>query len=107
MAAAFEEEVSARVGTERIVSGADEARTLNVTVRRQGDGYLGTLSVGKSLRTLRANTCQEAAKALALATAIVIEAVARACASSSLIPAVNQLGTLPVLLSGSADLKRS
>ncbi|GAA1036734.1 acyl-CoA dehydrogenase [Virgisporangium ochraceum] len=42
----------------------------------------------------------------ALATAIVIEEVARACASSSLIPAVNKLGTLPVLLSGSADLKR-
>ncbi|MBV1849580.1 acyl-CoA dehydrogenase family protein [Catellatospora tritici] len=42
----------------------------------------------------------------ALATAIVIEEVARACASSSLIPAVNKLGTMPLLLSGSADLKR-
>ncbi|MEU4527667.1 acyl-CoA dehydrogenase family protein [Micromonospora ureilytica] len=41
----------------------------------------------------------------ALATAIVIEEVARACASSSLIPAVNKLGTMPLLLSGSADLK--
>ncbi|AVT38898.1 acyl-CoA dehydrogenase family protein [Plantactinospora sp. BB1] len=42
----------------------------------------------------------------ALATAIVIEEVARACASSSLIPAVNKLGTMPLLLSGSAELKR-
>ena len=31
----------------------------------------------------------------AIATAIVIEEVARACASSSLIPAVNKLGTVP------------
>ena len=43
----------------------------------------------------------------ALATAIVIEEVARACASSSLIPAVNKLGTVPVLLSGSEELKRA
>src|SRR5690606_15963951 len=42
----------------------------------------------------------------ALATVIVIEEVARACASSSLIPAVNKLGSLPVLLSGSEDLKK-
>ena len=42
----------------------------------------------------------------ALATAIVIEEVARACVSSSLIPAVNKLGTLPLLLAGSAELKQ-
>jgi alkylation response protein AidB-like acyl-CoA dehydrogenase len=42
----------------------------------------------------------------ALAAAIVIEEVARACASSSLIPAVNKLGTVPLLLSGSEELKR-
>jgi alkylation response protein AidB-like acyl-CoA dehydrogenase len=41
----------------------------------------------------------------ALATAIVIEEVARACASSSLIPAVNKLGTMPLILAGSAELK--
>jgi alkylation response protein AidB-like acyl-CoA dehydrogenase len=41
----------------------------------------------------------------ALATAIVIEEVARACASSSLIPAVNKLGTLPLILAGSSALK--
>ncbi|MFG1848952.1 acyl-CoA dehydrogenase family protein [Micromonospora carbonacea] len=43
----------------------------------------------------------------ALATAIVIEEVARACASSSLIPAVNKLGTMPLILAGSDELKRA
>ncbi|MGW3425272.1 acyl-CoA dehydrogenase family protein [Streptomyces phaeochromogenes] len=42
----------------------------------------------------------------ALATVIVIEEVARVCASSSLIPAVNKLGSLPVILSGSESLKK-
>ena len=42
----------------------------------------------------------------ALATVIVIEEVARVCASSSLIPAVNKLGTVPLLLSGSAELNQ-
>ncbi|MER7362423.1 acyl-CoA dehydrogenase family protein [Nonomuraea wenchangensis] len=41
----------------------------------------------------------------ALATVIVIEEVARACASTSLIPAVNKLGTVPLLLSASEELK--
>ncbi|MFJ4714895.1 acyl-CoA dehydrogenase family protein [Streptomyces sp. NPDC088785] len=41
----------------------------------------------------------------ALATVIVIEEVARVCVSSSLIPAVNKLGSLPVILSGSEELK--
>ncbi len=40
-----------------------------------------------------------------IATVIVIEEVARVCASSSLIPAVNKLGTMPLLLAGSAELK--
>jgi alkylation response protein AidB-like acyl-CoA dehydrogenase len=42
----------------------------------------------------------------ALATAIVIEEVARACASSSLIPAVNKLATLPWLLAGDEPLRQ-
>ena len=42
----------------------------------------------------------------ALAAVIVIEEVARACASSSLIPAVNKLGTVPLLLSASEELKQ-
>ncbi|MEW5632578.1 acyl-CoA dehydrogenase family protein, partial [Streptomyces hydrogenans] len=41
----------------------------------------------------------------ALATVIVIEEVARVCGASSLIPAVNKLGSLPVVLSGSEELK--
>ena len=42
----------------------------------------------------------------ALATVLVIEEVARACVSSSLIPAVNKLGSLPVQLAGSEELKK-
>ena len=42
----------------------------------------------------------------ALATCLVIEEVARACASTSLIPAVNKLGTLPLMLAASEDLKK-
>jgi alkylation response protein AidB-like acyl-CoA dehydrogenase len=41
----------------------------------------------------------------ALATCIVIEEVARACASSSLIPAVNKLGSMPLILAASEELK--
>ena len=41
-----------------------------------------------------------------LAGCLVIEEVARACASSSLIPAVNGLGLTPILLSASEDLKK-
>jgi len=41
----------------------------------------------------------------ALATCIVIEEIARVCASSSLIPAVNKLGSMPVILAGSEELK--
>ncbi|MCM3883982.1 acyl-CoA dehydrogenase family protein [Frankia sp. R82] len=41
-----------------------------------------------------------------VATCILIEEVARACAASSLIPAVNKLGSLPIILSGSESLKQ-
>src|SRR3954467_6746817 len=41
----------------------------------------------------------------ALAAVIVIEEIARVCMSSSLIPAVNKLGSLPVQISGSEELK--
>ena len=42
----------------------------------------------------------------ALATVLVIEEVARVCVSSSLIPAVNKLGSLPVQLSGGEEIKK-
>jgi acyl-CoA dehydrogenase len=41
----------------------------------------------------------------ALATCLVIEEVARGCAASSLIPAVNKLGTMPLLLAASEEVK--
>ena len=42
----------------------------------------------------------------ALATVIIIEEVARVCGSSSLIPAVNKLGSVPVLLAGNNEQKK-
>ena len=41
-----------------------------------------------------------------IAACIVIEEVARVCASSSLIPAVNKLGTMGLILNGSEELKQ-
>jgi alkylation response protein AidB-like acyl-CoA dehydrogenase len=40
----------------------------------------------------------------ALAACLVIEEVARGCAASSLIPAVNKLGTMPLMVGGTEDL---
>ncbi|WP_277452366.1 acyl-CoA dehydrogenase family protein [Janibacter sp. DB-40] len=40
----------------------------------------------------------------ALAVSIIIEEVARVCASSSLIPAVNKLGSMPIMLGGSDEI---
>jgi len=42
----------------------------------------------------------------AISACIVVEEVARVCASSSLIPAVNKLGSQPIILSGSEQLKQ-
>jgi alkylation response protein AidB-like acyl-CoA dehydrogenase len=42
----------------------------------------------------------------AISACIVIEEVARVCASSSLIPAVNKLGSQPVIMAGSERLKK-
>jgi alkylation response protein AidB-like acyl-CoA dehydrogenase len=42
----------------------------------------------------------------AVASCIVVEEVARVCASSSLIPGVNKLGTIGLILSGSDELKK-
>jgi alkylation response protein AidB-like acyl-CoA dehydrogenase len=42
----------------------------------------------------------------ALATCIVIEEIARVCASSSLIPAVNKLGSMPLIVAASEDVKQ-
>ena len=42
----------------------------------------------------------------ALATVIIIEEVARVCGASSLIPAVNKLGSVPLILGGSEEQKK-
>jgi alkylation response protein AidB-like acyl-CoA dehydrogenase len=43
----------------------------------------------------------------AIASAIVIEEIARACCASSLIPAVNKLGTMGLMLAGDEELKQT
>ncbi len=48
----------------------------------------------------------DGAGADSIAACIVIEEVARVCMSSSLIPAVNKLGSMPIILSASDDLKK-
>lgn len=42
----------------------------------------------------------------ALATVLIIEEVARACGSASLIPAVNKLGSMPLILGGNDEQKK-
>jgi alkylation response protein AidB-like acyl-CoA dehydrogenase len=42
----------------------------------------------------------------ALATVLIIEEVARVCGSSSLIPAVNKLGSMPLILGGNEEQKK-
>ena len=48
----------------------------------------------------------EGAGADAIAACIIIEEVARGCASSSLIPAVNKLGSMPIILGASEEVKQ-
>src|SRR4051794_41982036 len=43
----------------------------------------------------------------AMATVLVIEEIARVCVASSLVPAVNKLGSLPGMLSGSEELEKT
>ncbi len=62
--------------------------------------------VANDLHAVHVPEAYGGAGADALATVIVIEEVARVCASSSLIPAVNKLGSLPVILAGSEELKK-
>lgn len=62
--------------------------------------------VGAELQAIHVPEAYGGAGADALASAIVVEEIARACASSSLIPGVNKLASLPVIHSGSEDLKK-
>ncbi|MGI5321504.1 acyl-CoA dehydrogenase family protein [Actinomadura nitritigenes] len=102
---------------------SEEQELLRATVRELADAKIAPFAaevdeesrfpqealdalVANDLHAVHVPEVYGGAGADALATVIVIEEVARACASSSLIPAVNKLGTVPVLLSGSEELKR-
>ena len=62
--------------------------------------------VASDLHAVHIPTEYGGAGADAVATAIVIEEVARVCASSSLIPAASKLGTTGLILAGSEELKQ-
>jgi alkylation response protein AidB-like acyl-CoA dehydrogenase len=62
--------------------------------------------VGAELHAAHIPEAYGGAGADAVATAVIIEEVARACAASSLIPAVNKLGTMPLLLAAGEDVKK-
>jgi alkylation response protein AidB-like acyl-CoA dehydrogenase len=62
--------------------------------------------VGAELHAPHIPEAYGGAGADALAGAIVVEEIARVCVSSSLIPAVNKLGTQGMLLAGSESLKQ-
>jgi alkylation response protein AidB-like acyl-CoA dehydrogenase len=62
--------------------------------------------VAAELQAIHVPEAYGGAQGDALASAIVVEEVARACASSSLIPGVNKLASLPVIFSGSEALKQ-
>jgi hypothetical protein len=102
---------------------AEERELLRETVRELAEAKIGPAAADVDARARFPQEAREALTAAglqavhvpeayggqggdALAAVIVIEEVARVCASSSLIPAVNKLGTVPLLLSGSDDLKR-
>ncbi|MFB4297871.1 acyl-CoA dehydrogenase family protein [Actinomadura sp. NTSP31] len=102
---------------------SEEQELLRATVRELADAKIAPFAaevdeesrfpqealealVANDLHAVHVPESYGGAGADALATVIVIEEVARACASSSLIPAVNKLGTVPILLSGSEELKR-
>ncbi|WP_433237557.1 acyl-CoA dehydrogenase [Actinomadura nitritigenes] len=102
---------------------SEEQELLRATVRELADAKIAPFAaevdeesrfpqealdalVANDLHAVHVPEVYGGAGADALATVIVIEEVARACASSSLIPAVNKLGTVPVLLSGSEELKK-
>jgi alkylation response protein AidB-like acyl-CoA dehydrogenase len=83
---------------------APHAARVDETAEFPRDAY--TALIQTDLHAVHIPEAYGGAGADALATVIVIEEVARACASSSLIPAVNKLGTVPILLSGSEELKK-
>ncbi len=63
--------------------------------------------VANDLHAIHVPEAYGGAGADALAVCVVIEEVARACASSSLIPAVNKLGSMPLIVGGSEEVKQA
>ena len=79
------------------------ARAVDEDARFPKEAYEALQKAGLAAAHVSAEFGGEGADALAVV--IIVEEVARACGSSSLIPAVNKLGSLPLILSGSPEQK--
>jgi alkylation response protein AidB-like acyl-CoA dehydrogenase len=79
-----------------------------VEIDRTGEFPWDNVQVLKESGLLGINIPEEygGAGADSITHSLLVEEVARVCASTSLIPAVNKLGTLPILFAGSDEQKR-
>ena len=113
----------AKVSSLDLYKTADEHEELRSVVRALADAKIAPFAaavdeearfpqeaynalIGAELQAIHVPEAYGGAGADALASAIVVEEIARACASSSLIPGVNKLASLPVIHSGSEELKK-
>ncbi len=80
------------------------AREVDELARFPQEAYEGLQSAGLAAAHVPTEYGGEGADALGVV--IIVEEVARVCASSSLIPAVNKLGSVPLLLAGTDAQKK-
>jgi len=80
------------------------AREVDELARFPQEAYEGLQSAGLAAAHVPTEYGGEGADALGVV--IIVEEVARVCASSSLIPAVNKLGSVPLLLAGTDTQKK-
>ena len=88
------------VAQDKIAPGAAEADELSAFPKASYDAL-----VASDFHAPHIGEAYGGVGADALATCIVIEEVARVCVASSLIPAVNKLGTMPLILAASDEVK--
>jgi alkylation response protein AidB-like acyl-CoA dehydrogenase len=106
MAELTEEHALLRESVRRLVEDKIAPRAAEVDESGEFPADVLAALVGSEFHAVHIPEEYGGAGADAVATCIVIEEVARGCAASSLIPAVNKLGTMGILLSGSPELRQ-
>ena len=101
-----EEHELLRESVRRLVDDKVAPRAAQVDATGEFPGDVSEVLVAAGFHALHVPEEYGGAGGDAVATCIVVEEVARGCASSSLIPAVNKLGTTPVLLAGAPELRQ-